>query len=168
MKILALDLSLSATGFALPNGTLGTIAPRHLTGVERLDWIDDQVIRLVVDVDLVVIEGYAYGRPNQAVHIGELGGVIRLSLYQRGFPVAEVPPASVKKYATGKGNATKPDMRVALLQRAGIDERDDNRVDAWWLRAAALDHYGAPIVAMPAANRDGLAKVAWPELEAAS
>ncbi len=88
---------------------------------------------------------------------------MRLELWRRGLPVAEVPPSSVKKYATGKGNATKPDMRVALLQRAGIDERDDNRVDAWWLRSAALDHYGEPVVAMPRIHREALAKMAWPE-----
>jgi len=26
----------------------------------------------------------------------------------------------------------------------------------------ALDHYGEPVVTMPAANREALAKIAWP------
>jgi len=70
----------------------------------------------------------------------------------------------LKRYATGKGNATKADMRMALFQRAGLDVRDDNAVDAWWLRAMALDHYGHPLVAMPQTHRQALEKVAWPEL----
>ena len=40
--------------------------------------------------------------------------------------------------------ATKPDMRMALYQRAGLDERDDNRVDAWWLRQVGLHLLGDP------------------------
>lgn len=36
----------------------------------------------------------------------------------------------------GTGHHGTPDMRVALLQRAGVDQRDDNQVDAHWLAAA--------------------------------
>lgn len=35
-----------------------------------------------------------------------------------------------------------------------------------WLRAMALDHYGHPVVPMPAANREALRKIDWPALDA--
>lgn len=161
-RVLGLDLSLTATGIALPHGALTTYATPH-RGMPRLQAIRDVITTHIHSLDLVAIEGYAFGRPNQAAHLGELGGVIRLTLHEHGIPYADIPPASAKKYATGKGNATKPDMRMALFQRAGIDERDDNAVDAWWLRAMALDHLGHPPVKMPADHRTALAKVTWPE-----
>jgi Holliday junction resolvasome RuvABC endonuclease subunit len=42
--------------------------------------------------------------------------------------------ATLKKFATGKGNADKPAMRVAAEQRWGTlgDDVDDNQVDAMW------------------------------------
>jgi hypothetical protein len=71
----------------------------------------------------------------------------------------------VKKYATGRGNATKTDMAVALAKRAdGYELRDDNQVDAWWLGAMGRDHLGVPYVAMPATHRAALDKVTWPEV----
>lgn len=165
MRVIGLDLSLTATGAAYEAGR----ATWHTktTGPERLWWLRDRLHRCLDEqtpIDLVALEGYAFGRPNQAHPIGELGGVIRLALYELKMPYAEIPPANVKKYATGKGNATKPDMRMALFQRFEIDERDDNRVDAFWLRAMALDHYGEPLCTMPAVNRGSLDKLTWPDL----
>jgi Holliday junction resolvasome RuvABC endonuclease subunit len=89
-------------------------------------------------------------------------GVVRLALLRQGVPYVTVVAATLKKYATGNGGANKSDMRMALYQRAGIDERNDNKVDAWWLRHAGLDHFGEAIVQLPAAQRAALAKVAWP------
>lgn len=164
--VMGLDLSLTASGIATPHGKRGQIITRS-TGMPRLATIRDAVLETARDAHLVAIEGYAFGRPNQAAHLGELGGVVRLALHEAGISYVDIPPASAKKYATGRGNATKPDMRMALFQRAGIDERDDNAVDAWWLRAMALDHLGHPLVELPAVNRSALAKVAWADLEAA-
>ena len=83
---------------------------------------------------------------------------VRLTLH--GHVVVEVTPSTLKKFATGRGNATKPDMRMALFQRAGIDERDDNRVDAWWLRQIGLHLKGHPdAISLPATHTAALAKV---------
>lgn len=168
LNVLGLDLSLTATGVAHCDGTTDTWKV-DATGAERLRVIRDRVVSLLdAAVDLVVIEDYAFSRAGAHSHeIGELGGVVRLALHVVGVPWVPVLPTSLKKYATGKGNATKPDMRMALFQRFGIDERDDNRVDALWLRAMALDHYGEPVVTMPAAHREALTKVSWPALEPA-
>lgn len=165
MNVFALDLSLTATGVAYPAGDTLTIAPKT-TGMQRLAEIRDWLLpRLdLYDVDLVVLEGYAFGRPNQAVHLGELGGVIRLALWERGVVVAECPPASLKKYATGRGNASKDEVMAEAIRRLRYAGNSKDEADALWLRAAALDFYGEPVVRMPEANRDALRKVAWPSL----
>lgn len=165
MRVLALDLSLTATGWATTlndHGVYGT----HAKGVERLNVLDGWLSGLVdaSRPQVAVVEGYAYGKGNQAHQVGEWGGVARLRLYSDGVPFVVVPPAVVKKYATGRGNAPKPDLRMELYKRAGLDVADDNEVDALWLLAAALEVAGDPLWPMPKANVDALAKVEWPSL----
>lgn len=169
MRIVALDLSLSATGVAHNAGTAErafTLRPRQLRGVERLEWIMRRVVKEALGKDLVVIENYAFARPNQAHQIGELGGVIRLALYTHNIAYVEIAPSALKKYATGKGNAPKEAVLAAAFQRLGYAGYDHNESDALWLLAMALDHYGmeeAPQV--PKINREALVKVGWPERE---
>lgn len=169
MNVLGLDLSLTATGVATQSGSLHTIAPTS-TGALRLLHIRDEIEMMIggMGYDVVAIEGYSFGSPNQAAHIGELGGVIRVALFERGIPYADIPPTSVKKFATGRGNAKKPDLRMELFKRAGIDEPDDNKVDAAWLRAMAHAHYGEPIVDVPATHRVALDKIKWPDISASA
>lgn len=168
--LVALDLSLAATGCA---GVPSVDEPVNLrtvsssfTGVERLCDLLDLVLAFVEfhDPVLTVIEDLPIGaRNNAAGPLGMLHGAVRVALHRSGIGMAFVPPASLKKYATGRGNATKPDMRMALYQRAGLDLRDDNQVDAWWLAAMAADAAGVPLVSVPAAQRAALEKVEWPE-----
>lgn len=165
--VVAFDLSLTATGVAAGWGE--TVIASKLRGMPRLAEIRREVMGRCdggpgMAADLVVLEGYAFGRPNQAAHLGELGGVIRLALHDAGIPYVDVPPSNVKKYATGKGNAPKPDVRMEVFKRHGRDIANDNECDAFVLRAMALDHYGAPLVAMPATHRAALTAVDWPDL----
>lgn len=165
MKVLALDLSLTATGIALWDGTPCTVNTRTADGDQRLVTIRDRV-RGYADTPratLAVIEDlptHAHG----AGITGMVHGAVRVALADLGVPYVLVPPASLKKYACGKGNATKPDMRMSLFRRADLDLRDDNQVDAAWLRFMALDHYGQPVMGLPQNHRDALAKVQWPNL----
>jgi Holliday junction resolvasome RuvABC endonuclease subunit len=167
--IMALDLSLTATGCAgVPSVdepvSLRTVSS-SFTGVERLCDLLDLVLAFVEfhDPVLVAIEDLPPIRANAIGALGMLHGAVRVALHRSGIDLAFVPPASLKKYATGRGNATKPDMRMALYQRAGLDLRDDNQVDAWWLAAMAADAAGVPLVTVPAAQRAALEKVVWPE-----
>lgn len=164
-RVLGLDLSISATGIAAPDGTTSVLKLHASNGDQRLNIILDAITdQLNQGVDLAVIEDL----PTHAQGAGITGmvhGVTRWALIDTGTPYALVPPASLKKYATGRGNAGKPDMRMALYQRAGIDERDDNAVDAWWLRAMGLDHLGHPPTPMPTTHRAALEKITWPDLE---
>lgn len=169
-RVIGLDLSLTATGIAAWDGRpLSTIRTVTSEGDQRLgrimvtvradayDYVSDQPIDLAVIEDLPT-------HAHSAGITGMVHGAVRVALMEIGVPYALVPPATLKAYATGKGTATKPDMRMALFKRAGLDIRDDNQVDAWWLRAAGLERLGYPLVSLPAAQRDRLDKARWPDL----
>lgn len=162
LRILALDLSITATGFALPDGQTGTFK-----GPWKGDWrlvaIKTAVASHADGVDLAVIEDL----PTHAKSAGITGmvhGAVRTALMECGIPYVLITPATLKAYATGKGNADKTAMAIAALKRADREFPDDNQCDAWWLRAAALDWYDQPEFTMPQAQRDRLTKVAWPDL----
>ena len=109
-----------------------------------------------------MIEGYAYARANQAHQIGELGGVVRLALSDRGVPVVEVSPSSLKKLATGKGNASKDAVLAEAMRRLGYQGSDNNEADALWLlemARQALDLPGA--VDLPKAHRSAVDPEKW-------
>lgn len=160
--VVGLDLSITATGYS-DDGCTFTIGPgKHAVGDERLTMIRAQIMAsLIVPPAVVVIEGPVL-RSQAALALGLLHGVIRAALMDDGIPYVLVPPATLKKYATGKGNAGKPEMAVALFKRFGLELGDDNQVDAFWLRAMGMDALGAPLVDLPAAQRDAMAKVTWP------
>lgn len=162
-RVLGLDLSITATGVAPWNGDPYTIGGPAVHGDRRLIRIAQVVHREAVTVDWAVIEDlptHAYG----SGITGMVHGVVRTVLLQTDIAYALVPPAVLKKYATGRGNATKADMRMALYQRTGLDIRDDNQVDAWWLRCMGLDHLGHPPITVPKTQRAALDTVTWPEV----
>jgi crossover junction endodeoxyribonuclease RuvC len=164
VNVLGLDLSLTSTGVAHCDGSADTWQVK-LLGADRLISLRDRLVSLLdARVDLAVIEGYAFGRPNQASHIGELGGVVRVTLREHNVPFVAVPPSSVKRYATGQGNASKEQMLVAAVKRLGYEGASNDEADALWLRAMALDHYGEPVTTVPVEHRAGLSKIEWPDL----
>ncbi len=160
-KVVGIDLSLTATGVAL-DGTLSTWRTSAAEPIERrLASIRDLVLVTVRHAEMVVIEDFVTRSP-AASTLGMVHGVVRVALVEACKPFALVPPATLKKYVTGKGNAKKDDMRMETFKRFGQDIEDNNQCDAFGLRAMALDALGAPLVAMPSLNRASLEKVAWP------
>lgn len=176
MNVLALDLSLTATGVADANGTR-TIRSTT-TGMKRLAEIRNTVLGfadgwlattpgkvtppLQPRADIVAIEGYSMGtarQPSRAHALGELGGVVRLALWEACLRVVDVPPSCIKRYAVGKGNAKKAEVYGAAIRRLDYAGCSDDESDALWLRALVLDALGEPIVKMPAANREAVATV---------
>ena len=62
-------------------------------------------------------------------------------------PYQGVPVATIKRHATGKGNADKAAMISAAVNR-GWNPTDDNQADALWILDWARNQYGQanPIV----------------------
>lgn len=168
MNVLGLDLSLTCTGYSLdrPAGLhVGTLTTR-LRGCDRLTWLRTEIVALAEQADLAVIEGYSFNsRSSQAHALGELGGVVRVALHERGIAYVDVPPAIVKKYATGKGNAGKELVLVEAVKRLGYAGSSNDEADALWLHAIGRDLVGNPAVEVPQAHRAALAKLPdWAEL----
>ena len=164
--VLGLDLSLSATGVAAPDGTTSTIKTRDRDGDRRLAQIRDTIAGLCGGADLAVVEDL----PTHAYSAGITGmvhGAVRVALLDAGVPYALVTPATLKKYATGNGGAKKSGMVLAAYKRFGVDFADEDQCDAFWLRAAGLDQVGEPLAVLPAAQRALLGKARWPHMAVA-
>lgn len=139
--IVGLDLSLTATGIAFIDGTTATVKDSKITGAKRLVDLYHQVSSACLKADLVVIEDL----PTHAKSAGLTGkahGVVEMALTQAGVPFIKIPPANLKKAATGIGNCDKDAMRdwVPRDVRGGL--ADDNQVDAYWLRQCGLELLG--------------------------
>jgi crossover junction endodeoxyribonuclease RuvC len=56
-------------------------------------------------------------------------------LFQRQVTTVPISPATLKKYATGRGNAVKDEMMAAAIHRFCIASDEDNKADAYLLGA---------------------------------
>lgn len=163
--VVGLDLSITATGICGRYADTWTVGGKADLGDRRLSLIVDSIVN-AIGIDgwvakhtLVVVEGLAIHGPGGAMAAAQLMGAVKVALMGTGTSYVEVPPSTLKKFATGKGNAGKPEMAVALYKRAGLELANDNEVDAWWLRAAGMQTLGHPVVHLPDAQVAALDKV---------
>ena len=159
IKAAGLDLSMTATGVA---HTVGAgAACTHViktkgTKDDRLVVIRGQVRELTRGAGLVLIEGFLQ-KSFSAGTTGMVHGAVRTMLIEDKIKYGVLPPSSLKKFATGRGNATKTDMAVAAYKRGdGAEFHDDNQVDAWWLWVAAMTYTGQAPFTLPMAQVDQL------------
>jgi len=109
------------------------------TGVERLAKAKHIVINFVLPftVKAVAMEGYAFGS-QMANMAGELGGVVKLALYEYfiepelAHPLI-VPPTSLKKYITGKGRVEKNQILLQVYKKWDVEFNNDNAADSYGL-----------------------------------
>lgn len=137
MKILGVDPS-TYTGLCLLENDQHKTKLLHFDkarGFERLHLIAQSFNNTVKEwsPDLVVIEGYAYGNVGSLVTLVEIGTLLRKTLYDGKISWYDAPPTLLKKFATGKGNANKAAIAVAVKQRWGFESKSDDVVDAYGL-----------------------------------
>ena len=160
--VIGLDPSLASTGIA--NDVEAYTVHTKPEDIRRLSVIYTAAYCQLTtgDPELAVIEDL----PTHAKGAGLTGmaqGVIRLACIDASVRYLLVPAASLKKYATGNGGASKADMRMAWYQRAGEDVRDDNQVDAQWLRQIGLALTGDDrAIKLPKTHTVALDKIDWP------
>jgi Holliday junction resolvasome RuvABC endonuclease subunit len=88
--------------------------------------------------DLVAYEEVRRHMGTDAAHI--YGGIIshiQTICLERGINYTAIPVATVKRVATGKGNADKDAMLAAARARWGNHITNDNEADALWILEAA-------------------------------
>lgn len=166
---MGLDPGFRSIGIAMPDGRLATIRPTVVDHDARLSYIDGITRRLLTmyEPDLVLVEGpapHAQGWQAQAT-LNEVRGLVRSALYEHcPHRIDPVPPARLKRWATGNGNAPK-ELMVAAARQLGHDPRNDDEADAALLRALGLHGLTGddPFpTADPGHRLDVISNMTWP------
>jgi Holliday junction resolvasome RuvABC endonuclease subunit len=137
MTTLALDLSSTATGICETDGTTWTFKPKGTLLARAQATRAAVVVLLEPWPDTVVLEAIGTRHTNTAIAIATVHALVRDAIDDAPVnpDIILVPPAKLKKWATGKGNADKTTMVTAAM-RAGWDapaDATDDQADAWWL-----------------------------------
>ena len=150
--ILALDLG-TTTGWALRDRT-GRITsgsqsfkPQRFEGggmrfLRFKRWLTE--LKAHADgIDTLVFEEVRRHVSTDAAHVyGGFLATLTAWCEHHGIPYQGVPVGTIKKHATGKGNAGKQAM-VAAMQALGFRPEDDNEADALALLLWALELHDA-------------------------
>ena len=144
MSILGIDPSLTATGFSYRSdgdrAVTGRIVPKDLRGQHRLSFVRERFAALLDKVapTLVVYEGYAmntkFGRLGD---LGELGGVLKMEMYDTGIPHLLVPPSNLKLFVTGHGGGRGKEGKELMMRTLAKHRRrlftSNDEADAYGL-----------------------------------
>lgn len=168
MHIVGFDLSLANTGWATCNA-VGSWrnSPGSYSTTEKtatlLPLIVQKVCSKSFGADLVVLEAPALNQNSGRAHSrAGLWWLCYLALTQHGLTVAEVPPTTLKKWATGRGNASKADVMTAIIrmfpQRDLANEDESDALCLWAMGAQAIGYTETGLVAWRQAQ---LNKIRW-------
>jgi len=103
--------------------TIDRLSPWE-TDQERYHNIAEKIFNFIPMVpDEIMFEGYAFAAKGRVFNIAEGCQTLKM-LYYKGNGktiISDVPPNTLKKFATGSGRAGKPDMLEAYIKNVGID-----------------------------------------------
>lgn len=178
MIVTGLDLSLTSTGWAtitdtgdITTGRIQSKGTKTATLTDRRTRLGDLSDRISIQAeksDLVVIEYPTLSQGRQSGHLDRHGlwWLVVGQLLTWDITVVEVTASSLKKYATGKGNADKDTVLLAVARRfPHVDLNGNDEADALVLAAMGARHLGQPIDDMPLTHTTAMSKVAWPAPE---
>lgn len=149
MVTIALDLG-TTTGWAISDdaGMIAsgsqTFKPRRFEGggmryLRFGRWLDDlQGARPVGSIYFEEVRRHA--GVDAAHAYGGFLATLTAWCESRRIPYAGIPVGTIKRHATGKGNAGKDDM-IAAMRRAGHAPGDDNEADALALLSYAREFF---------------------------
>lgn len=160
-RFIGLDLSLRCSGICIISDVrtgryeTDVVKTNRRTGPERLAEIKNAIARRIGLEDesgstvgncaklfshfFVAIEGYSFASINQLPYMGELGGAVKVMLYEYRIPFITVTPSTLKKYATGKGNYPKADLPMFCREKWGtnLNVSRGDELDAYILARCA-------------------------------
>ena len=156
---IAVGIDQSLTGFALsavsvefPHLHKTWVFKSEYRGVQRLNdisaFLRDTLFSLQSTFQVVNVAMEGTVLQSQAASVlGELAGVTKITLYHVFYSgryqykdcalPLQIPPMTLKKYATGKGTAKKQEMLLQIYKRGGVEFNDDNAADAYALARLA-------------------------------
>lgn len=158
-RYVGIDVSLTATGIAVVDRnahsvvhTVRSKGARGATLPQRGSRLRD-LQRAIVShpraalATVVAVETPAYNQTGGSHHDRSgLWWLIVDDLQELGYDVVEISTTTVKKYATGKGNASKDEVLAAVVRRyPNIAVTNNNEADALILAAIVARLYGEPI-----------------------
>ena len=163
--ILGLDLSLTATGWATihPDGTTRTGIIPDTKGhiADRLAaWEESLYAHLNTQPTAIYVEDLG-GTQHGAFELGMVHAMFWRVTWGCDLTdrVTLVNAATLKTYATGKGNASKSLVLVEAVKRLGYDGYDNNEADALWLADIGARLHGYQRPALPAAHLRALERL---------
>jgi len=69
----------------------------------------------------IFLEGYSMGSRGKVFHIAENTAILKYLMHQNEFVWEDVPPTTLKKWATGSGGGKKDAMGIKFKEWTGID-----------------------------------------------
>lgn len=133
-RVLGIDPGTRVAGYAVIDFNARGDASILDAGVCRLDDKADLAVRLrqLFDDVNAILDEHApthlaleaiFSHPEHArtaIQMAHGRGVVLLAAEMRGIPVAELPPAEVKRALTGNGRASKAQMQQAVRSQCGL------------------------------------------------
>jgi len=103
-----------------------TLYPSFDYDIERFEKLSNWSLNILKEhkVTHVNIEGYAFGAVGRVFQIAENAGLLKYQVHKEGLGCFVHAPTVIKKFATGKGNATKEKMYDAFFSETGVDIRE--------------------------------------------
>lgn len=170
-----LDLSLASTGLCVLDTETGEASVRTIrtkaNGVtpthylERFDVIAAELIDATMDADLIAVEGRGFMVKAGAEAQHQLSG-LWWHVWRLTRPDLEVNPTTIKKYATGTGNASKDVVLANAVRRypaAAIMGNDEADAAVLAYLLARLAGHPAEAHDPPKSHLEALRKLALPD-----
>lgn len=121
------------------------------SSITRFSTIADFFLGIIREqgIDMVYLEGYSLGSKGKVFSIAENTAILKYRLWRQGVQVRIFAPTTIKKYATGKGNANKELMKESFEQHTEVaqilsplsqykDSPYTDCVDAYWIMKYGL------------------------------
>ncbi|AIY85270.1 crossover junction endodeoxyribonuclease RuvC family protein (plasmid) [Clostridium baratii str. Sullivan] len=124
--VLALDASLSSTGYAIIDYNLKPIlinricTDTRVSEEERIRTIVNDIVGLCVvyNIKEAVIEDQHFSiNKKTAMQLSRLRGAITYALMEKNITVSTIAPTTTKKVFCGRGNASKEDVAAEVLNK---------------------------------------------------
>jgi crossover junction endodeoxyribonuclease RuvC len=150
MYFTGIDPSLASTGIVIidelgklqrskvisvkQTGPARLVAIRNTVRYELAHFSETPIIDCLAQV---CIEHYAMGAKFGRELAGELGGVLRVMMFENEIDYTEIPPLRLKQFATGKATAEKDHILLAVFKKWGVEFKTNDEADAFILAQMA-------------------------------